>query len=96
MEKSSLEKKKVALFDPQQASDKEVHSFPKGISPKEKVIAQMVYELIYYKVTEQHINLFASVTPPLKKEMASLSLAAQGNAIEPDMQDTAGEAGTSS
>ena len=47
---------------------KEIHvffsNFPKDISPKVNVIAQLEFELTYYNVTVQHFSHYAIGTPP--------------------------------
>ena len=45
--------------------DKGVHTFPKGICPKVKVIAQLEYELSYYDSAGHRINHYTTRTPPL-------------------------------
>ena len=45
--------------------DKEVHTFPKGISPKVNVLARLEFELAYYDVTIQYISPHTTETPPL-------------------------------
>ena len=42
---------------------KGVHTFPKGISPKVNVLAQLEFELTYYDVAVQHISHYAMSTP---------------------------------
>ena len=44
--------------------DKGVYIFPKGISPKENIIAWLGFELAYYNVIVQHISHCATETTP--------------------------------
>ena len=45
----------MILFNPWQGKrDKRVHAFPKGISLKVNVIAQLDFEFIHYDVAVQH------------------------------------------
>ena len=45
--------------------DKEVHTFPNGISPKVNVMVRLEFELIYYDVTVQQVNNSATETSSL-------------------------------
>ena len=40
--------------------DKRSYIFPKGLNPKENVIARPEFELVYYDVAVQHINQYAT------------------------------------
>ena len=40
----------------QHLRDKEVHAFPKSISPKVNVITQVEFELTYFKAAVQHLR----------------------------------------
>ena len=42
---------------------KEVHAFPKGISPKVNVIARLVLELAYWDITFQCVSHYAMEIP---------------------------------
>ena len=44
--------------------DKGVHTFPKGICPKENVIARLEFELAYYDSVVHRFNHYTSRTPP--------------------------------
>ena len=44
--------------------NKVVHTFPKGISSEENIIAQLEFELAYFKATNQHFNLNSMENPP--------------------------------
>ena len=44
--------------------DKGVHTFPKGICPKVKVIAQLEFELANYDSAGQRFNYYTTRTPP--------------------------------
>ena len=55
----------MVLFNPYLEGDKEVHIFPKGISPKGNIIAWLEFELAFYDVEDQHVSHF-TVESPLK------------------------------
>ena len=44
--------------------DKEIHTFPKGISLKGIIIAPLEFELASFKVTVQHVNYSVTGTTP--------------------------------
>ena len=41
----------------------EVHIFPKSISPNMNLIAWLDFQLVYYDVTGQHFNHYATKIP---------------------------------
>ena len=43
--------------------NKEVHTFPKGISLKVNIIVELEFEFTYYKVMSQHVNHYAMENP---------------------------------
>ena len=45
-------------------ADKGVHTFPKGISPKVKVTAQLELEFVYFEAAVQHISHYDITIPP--------------------------------
>ena len=40
-----------------------VHAFPKSVSPKVNVLAQLGFELVYWRIGVQHISRYALGTP---------------------------------
>ena len=44
--------------------NKDVHAFPKSISPKVNVIARLEFEPAYNDIVVRHVSLYAMVTPP--------------------------------
>ena len=46
------------------AGNKEIHTFPKGISPKGNVIPWLEFELTTYDIAVQHINHYVMMTAP--------------------------------
>ena len=53
----------MLLFNSRQG-DKEIHNFPKGISPKLNIMARLEFELAYYEVAVQHDRLKAKENLP--------------------------------
>ena len=45
---------------------KGVHNFPKGISPKVNLIAQLDFELTYYNAAVQYISHYTTMAPVIK------------------------------
>ena len=43
--------------------NKDVHTFPKGISPKVNVIARLEFELAYYDVTVHYVSHYDTGIP---------------------------------
>ena len=54
--------------------DKRFHAFSKSISPKVNVIAQLEFELAYFKVAVQHSSHYATETPLSYQEKGILKL----------------------
>ena len=52
------------LTDSKSGGDKEVHTFPKGISSKVIVIARMELDLAYFDVMVQQFTYYVTGTPP--------------------------------
>ena len=50
--------------------NKEIHTFPKSISPKVNVIAWPEIELAYFKATVHHFKHYFTGTPPYKNELS--------------------------
>ena len=44
--------------------DKRVHAFPKGISPKMKIIVQLEFKLTQFEVAVHHFSHYAMRTTP--------------------------------
>ena len=55
----------VVLFNPLLVEDKEVYTFPKGISPKVNIIAQREFKLTQFEASVQHFGHYVIETPPL-------------------------------
>ena len=51
---------------------KGVHTFPKGISPKVNVIAQVESELVHFEAAVHHFHHNATITPPQVQNLSSL------------------------
>ena len=55
MPKASFQKNSSEAIKTRNWRVKGIHTFPKGISPKVNVIAWVEFELVYFKVADQHV-----------------------------------------
>ena len=54
-----LRRAEAIVFNPKLGEDKRVYTFPKGISPKVNVIAQLEFELAYFEAAVQRYSHYA-------------------------------------
>ena len=54
--------------------DKEVHTFPKGISPKVNVTVWLESELVYFAAVVLHVSHYNARTPPVGSTACQLLL----------------------
>ena len=53
--------RKILCYQTQNLEDEGVHTFPKGISPKVNVIAQMEFDITRYDIAGQYVSHYATV-----------------------------------
>ena len=66
MPKPSLQKNSSDTIQPiVGGGGKEVHTFPRGICTKVNLIAQLEFQLVYFKVAAKHFSHYAIGTSPI-------------------------------
>ena len=64
-----IQSQNILVEEPLAGGNKGVYNFPRGISPKENVIARLEFELAYNDIVVQHVNHYTSETPPLRNDL---------------------------
>ena len=74
MLKPSLKKGSWDSIQPIAGEDKEVYTFPKGLSPKVNMIAPLEFELAYHDIAVQHVSHDTMGTPPSLRSLGMYRL----------------------